>query len=317
MRATVRAWPSLEPKVHERMRLLLGDPIGQRSFTSRLNNDGSPLQVCISADQAVTSAYLIADPGSDAPDATAHHSRGLACVDRVTSDESYGATRHAIARSIRMNLPGDPATADELTLGTIWLGLPIQGPGVTVYLNAAWGPRAAQWDRVSAWLKAEGVPAVLSQTTIDRLRPIARPAAVGLDVVPGKPVRLKVYFRLAQPAKLSTFGDPAWTSEAVCAFLQKTIRGRQIPPSGLTFCAEFLPEAKDLAGVKVDVCAHCLHYAIRDWVRILSGTAWALGTRPFQIASWNSGQDTEIAVVGVGRRAEGAIRCNLYLKECT
>jgi hypothetical protein len=312
-----QAWPSLEPKMHERMRLVLGESVARRSFTSRLNNDGSPLQVCISAGQAAISVYLIADPGSDAPDVTTHHARGLACIDRVTSGESYRAARHAIARGIAMNLPGDPAAADGLTLGTIWLGLPIQGPGVTVYLNAAWGATAAQWERVSAWLKAEGVPAVLSQTTIDRLRTIARPAAVGLDFVPGRPLRLKVYFRLAKSAKLSTFGDPAWTSEAVCAFLQETIRGQRISPSGLTFCAEFLPEATDLAGVKVDVCAHCLGYDTRDWGRILSGTARALGTRPFQIASWNSGRDTEIAVVGVGRRFEGAIRCNLYLKECT
>jgi hypothetical protein len=314
VRAMAQAWPALAPVLHQRTRLLLGDLDDRRSFASRLNNDGSPLQICISAGPTATAAHLIADPGSDEPDASAHHARGMACVLGVTSGQTDDMGRDAVARCIAMNLPADPAAAGELAVGTIWLGLPIQGPGLTVYLNAAWGARAAQWERVAAWLHAEGVPAALSQSAIGTLRPIARPVSIGLDVLSGAPLRLKVYFRLTRAVKLDAFSDPAWTSEAVLDFLQETVRDRRLPPSGLVFCAEFLRDAAHLVGIKVDVCAHCLRYDVRDWVHVLPRISGALGTLPFQMACWAAGQDAEIAVVGVGRRIDGEVRCNLYLK---
>jgi hypothetical protein len=312
VQAMSRAWPSLEITLPQRMWLLLGDHPDWDSFKSGLNNDGSPLQICISAGPTTTVAHLIADPGSEAPSPAGHHARGLACLHSVMSCQSDGPGRETVARCVAMNLPTHPA--DELAVGTIWLGLPIQGPGLTVYLNAAWGGQDASWGRTSAWLHAEGVAAAVSDPTIARLRTVARPVSVGLDVLPNAAPRLKVYFRLTRSARLDEFGDPAWTSDAMLAFLKEIIRGQRIRMSGLVFCVEFTSNAAHVAGVKVDVCAHCLDYEAADWPPILARTARALGTRPLQTVAWSTGQDAEIAVIGVGCRIDGAVRCNLYFK---
>src|SRR5205807_10041448 len=65
--ALERARPDLARDARE-WAVILGAVPRERPFTSRLNNDGSPLQVCVTERSGRQRVHLLADPGSDASD---------------------------------------------------------------------------------------------------------------------------------------------------------------------------------------------------------------------------------------------------------
>lgn len=282
------------------------------AFTSVLNSDGSPLQLCLSVDVQALNSTLVADPGSDQDTALGHHRHGMAALWRAAASTVDQAAQDRLTQACEWLLPDDVSSYPELAVGTLWLGLPLDGPGLGLYLNGAWGDGQTRWDRVFGWLLAQGVPEEASLASVTALRQLAHVSSVGVDTATGGYVRLKVYFRLDRLAPLADFGAALWAVPLIKDFLFEVVGDRQIPSAGLVFCVSFLPGQAEVVDVKVDVCGHCLGDQV-DW-HCLDRVADLVGTRQVDWSAWDLGRATQVAFLGLGSRRDGSARWNVYLK---
>jgi hypothetical protein len=282
-----------------------------RPFASRLNGDGSPLQVCITRSAEREQVHLVVDPGSEERSSLDHHRQGMAILARCASQLVDSSGRATIRRLVRDLLPVDVAAAPGLAAGTVWLGVPLTGHGLAVYLNSAWGREEERWDRLDAWLANEGVGAGARARSIGALRRVARLASVGVDLAAGGPTRLKAYFRLTEPAALSAFGDDLWRTPLLASFLEAVIGDRRFPARGLVFSVAFTAGAEHPVDVKVDVCGHCLG---RGPAAAAVARACAAGVPLPRLDAWQIADEVDMAFVGAGCSADGKVRCNVYLK---
>jgi hypothetical protein len=290
-----------------------GETRYDRPFASRLNNDGSPLQVCLTARSGRRAVHLVLDPGSDAFDAQEHHARGVCALERAAARQLSATARDGVLRLIAETLPLDVRAVPALSVGTLWLGMPLLGGGLAVYVNGAWGEEHEQWERIDGWLEAAGVSRRARAPSLRALRGRARVASIGMDIAPDGACRLKVYFRLRVAAPLGTLGDPLWTHDALVRFLTLGVGERPISAQGLVFCLAFEHAAAHPVDVKVDICGHCLAPRA-DVDEVLRRTANAPGVQVPQLRPWRGRPDVEVAFIGMGASADGTIRCNVYLK---
>ncbi|WP_345525226.1 hypothetical protein [Nocardioides endophyticus] len=269
--------------------------------------------MCVSVDADRRTTALVADPGSDQATAVAHHRHGMAALSRLSRRTFDGATRARATEVCRALLPTDVGAYPELAVGTVWLGVPLQDDGLGVYLNGAWGGALARWNRVTRWLTEEGVPSEAWTTPIAALCGHAHVSSLAVDIDRSGRSRLKVYFRLDRPIPLTAFGAGLWSSSLLAAFLDEVAGNRWLPRSGLVFCMSFAAGRSRLTDVKVDVCGHCMGEDT-DWPQCLDRVAAIAGTARVPWVPWELGRSTEVAFLGMGCRADGSTRWNLYLR---
>jgi hypothetical protein len=159
-----------------------GDPF-ERSW-STLNNDGSPLQLCVSASQSERTVRLLGDP-------TAQMSERAYADEVGRLERAREALRYLFQscgslpllsigeRILHTVLPTDSAEMARMA-GPLWLAAGLDRQGVAVYVNARSGTLEEQWDRVVECLKSIA-PSDEGTRTIDCIRSVARPASVGLE----------------------------------------------------------------------------------------------------------------------------------------
>lgn len=303
-------------------------------FRSSLNADGSPLQVCLSMPPGGSglggtssagghpsggtspggmSVVLVADPGSEEPDGAQHHARGMRAMAGAADAQVGSASRGRLADMCQQLLPADIAGCPELAVGTMWLGIPLDGPGIGVYLNGAWGDGPARWGRVSRWLSSQGVPAQAWSGSLDAVSRAAHVSSVGVDLAADGGQRLKVYFRLDRPTALADLGVDLLTDPSLLAFLAEVVGDTRLPLAGIVLCMSFNPGAGRVVDVKADVCGHCLGQR-PDWPARLDRLAVLMGSPPVDWEAWELGRRTQVAFLGTGVRLGGGARWNVYLK---
>jgi hypothetical protein len=237
----------------------------------------------------------------------------MAALWRAAGSTVDQAARDQLVEACQWLLPDDVSSYPELAVGTLWLGLPLGGPGLGLYLNGAWGNGQARWDRVARWLLAQGVHEEASSASVTALRELAHVSSVGVDTATGGYTRLKVYFRLDRLAPLADFGATLWTRPLIGEFLVEVVGDRRMSAAGLVFCVSFEPGKAEAVDVKVDVCGHCLGDQV-DWPLCLERVADLVGTRQVDWSAWDLGRSTQGAFLGLGCRLDGSARWNVYLK---
>ena len=251
------------------------------------------------------------DPASDVIDAARRHAEGLRALRLTLSRQVPPGARARVWRLLKDALPADVATSPGLSVGTLWLGIPLDSPGLAVYVNGAWGDLHDQWDRVEASLRGQGVR--------DDVRAMLRPlrthalASLGIEITPNGGCRVKVYFRLIAPRPLVGLGASLWTNDALIRVLDVGIGHRDIPSRGMVLSLGFDPSTPRPVDAKIDVCGHCLSRpGERD--AVISRTARAFGDSGPPLGDWRTGVDVELAFIGAGASADGSTRWNVYFK---
>ncbi|MCU1432282.1 MAG: hypothetical protein JWP95_1387, partial [Actinotalea sp.] len=169
---------------------------------SALNNNGDPLQVCISVAPDRSGVRIIADPATDEADPAARRQRSRSAMERLLIDAALPVA--PFRRMLEMVQPDEAADSWDPAVGESWLAAPVAGTGLAVYGNGAWGPPEVVWPRVLRWLRtdlAAGAGAGAG-AGVERVERAARagyvtPAAVGLETDRRGSRRVKVYVRLA------------------------------------------------------------------------------------------------------------------------
>ena len=317
--AAAQAGTSVEV-MSELARELLGDagwPAGPSS--SELNNDGSPLQACVSCSARGIGVRLIADPCVGAADMEARVAGSLGVLERLLQRKRGSGLEHACGETIRLGIPA-AGRRSELPAGALWLAAGATEPGAALYVTCAWGEPAARWARVDAWLDAVLGDGRSARHALSQLREHAQPVSLGIEGLrtpkgaAGPGIRAKLYARLERPVVLARLGLAPLCDPSIVRFLTAVIGNGAVRSSGLLLCASFCTASGRLAGVKLDLCAHCLPRAPAAWSTTITALARASSLPVPAVLPAVLDGSVEVALLGMGVDGEGRPRLNVYLK---
>jgi hypothetical protein len=311
------AWAPLVALAGARAELvdrLLGTPWrGPGPARSILDNDGVPLQLCVSTGPAHRAVRLIGDPWTAVLDPAERAAASVASAAAVVRAAGAASLVPFVDTTIAHALPTGAERA-ALRHGAVWLAAAVDGtPGAAVYTTLEWERRAARWSRVHAWLDAILPIGMHAQRRLAALRDVATPVSAAIEGRAPADARAKVYVRLVEPRRLAELGVDELAAPAIVDFVAAATGGATLPSTGLVISLGFSLGTGELADVKADVCGHCVARPPAKWARWLSERTAALGVRPFDV---DLGADPalDVAFVGVGRSVAGEPRCNLYVR---
>lgn len=287
----------------------------QPIYNSQLNNDGSPLQLCITAAQQGQSLRILGDPSSDIVDTKIRHSKALLALHNIMNASADASLNRAIETTLDSNLPRDTKSYHALRRGTMWLGAPIGAMGIAVYLNGRWGTASQQWERVIQWLN-KSIPVHASRVAaLAKLRNCAVVASMGLEGSDDKNLRYKIYFRLSGTVDLAELGIDLLQSEPILKFLELTLADHEISRHGVVFCIGLSAATGEIVDAKIDLCGHCLAPVVDDWTALMETLTYQINL-PLQntLKLAVQQQFADIAFLGCGVKNDGSVRLNLYLK---
>lgn len=288
------------------------DPAGWRST---LNNDGSPIQICLGLrpGAAGPTVRLIADPhlgGRDAPSRSRQSRRALAQL-----AEWHAPDMASLCTSVLEHMAPSGCGIPYLRVGgDAWLAAAIDGRGVAIYATARWGDPASRWARALAWLTDLSPAAAQAAATLTELARHSTLISVGVEGSNAGDARAKFYWRPDGSAPLSGLGVSLLTHEALPAFLSDATEGMPTPVSAIVGSVGVNVATGSLADVKLDLCSHCVPRSRPDWARRIDGYARRHGMTAPPFMALEPDAPIEIAFVGLGIDRDWQPRLNIYLK---
>jgi hypothetical protein len=280
-------------------------PVAQRKpQDSALNNDGSPLQVCVTYGEQGRRWRLLGDPAAGVQPGETR--LGLA---RQALALTLQATRSTELSEVCGTMLAMAVPAQGLEAGTLWLAGGLEG-GAAVYANLRWGVAAERWADVRRWLRAALPDPAAALAVVDRLEPVAQVASIGIEGSGLRNARVKLYWRLRQQATFSTMGLPPFWSAEAGRLAEAVNEGDGVPLSGLVMSASYRMADGSPADVKLDFCAHCLSRTAKEWAAMLRKGVM----RDEAVARGVERGVAEVAFLGVGVSDHGGLRANVYLK---
>ena len=282
---------------------------------SDLNNDGSPWQVCLSADAEQIKLRLITDPASALlePELRLAASREiLEKTLRFSKAESLQPQCDQLFQAVLHHHPGIDLTS--FYRGFCWIGASPSEPGVALYLDTFPLGTMSAWDMIEQWLSHVLPDATEAKQLIENLRIYAIPASVGLEAVSPQNGRAKIYWRLKQPVPLSSLSIAPLQRPEIAQFLAMVIEKREMRLEGTVFCTGFDLLTGCLTDAKIDLCAHCLPRPAEEWSTLVDHlTSTFHIQKPAIRKTLNSGQ-TSMAFIGMRVPVNGSPKLNVYLK---
>lgn len=279
---------------------------------SILNNDGSPLQACVSCSPRGIGVRLIADPCLGASDMETRVAGSVDVLERLLGRTGSRELSRSCRDTIAIGVP-PVGRRTELRAGALWLAA---GParGAALYVTCAWGAIGERWARVDTWLDAVLADSRQAKRALAELRLHAHPVSLGLEGSGGAELRAKVYVRLEQLVPLAALGLEPLVHPALAHFLITVIGERGMPSRGLLLCVSFRVDTGRLADVKIDLCAHCVERDPRQWSTTITELAQASSLPVPRVLRAVVDEAVEVALVGLGVDHRGRPRLNVYLK---
>jgi hypothetical protein len=281
---------------------------------SCLNNDGTPIQPCLTADRRTTGFRIVCDPGADRPDTEARFAATRNAVRQALDRTSASALAVLCETTIDSLIPACPERRAVYRNGFAWLAASPGRPGLALYCELAPQALDADWLAVRNWLTRvlpDGAPAA---AIVDRLSQFCVAASAGIEGVTPESARAKIYFRLKEPTALSELGVHLLAAEPMTRFIRMAMGSREVDLDGLVMSVSFNTKTGELADAKADLCGHCLTHGAPHWIEILRGICDSFGLRALDLGPVAAGSDLEIAFVGMGLTADLSPRLNVYLK---
>ncbi len=291
--------------------LLAGTRLPRRGY-STLNNDGDPLQLCLSFTRKGCRVRMIGDPGSTVVDPIARHATARQALAFTLNAGAASSLAPVCETTLRITLPEDREGLSTLSGGGLWLGAALGQPGCAVYTTARWGPIRDRWPRTNHWLTSTLPDTGPASIMLDRLAGSTQVVSTGIEGNTIADARAKLYWRLGGVTDPGMPGIPAFMAEVIATFLSVAAGAEVIRRTGILFSAGFSLSCGAMADIKVDLCAHCLKRSHVQWQRVFESLS-----RTFGLPAIVLPPGLDMAFVGLGINARGAVRLNVYLKRQT
>jgi hypothetical protein len=280
-------------------------------WRSTLNNDGFPLQACVTASDSTGGVRLLADPASAEVDPVRRLRRGFDALTRLSRAVRDPAAPDAFARAVEDSLP-PLAVLPALPAGALWIGCDRGGRGIAAYVTMRWGATSERWARALAWTtRWVGRAAAASLAALPEATDLV---SVGVEGRSGAPPRAKLYFRLQTRCPLTTLGIPFFCEPWMVHFLGVALDDFALRRSGLVLSVSGDFWSDRVNGGKIDICAHCTPRTPTEWATCLGGLARDLGLEHTLLDPTRLCSCLVPAFVGLGIGSNSARRLNVYLK---
>ena len=285
-----------------------------RGGVSILNNDGAPLQVCLSASQDGVSTRLIADPAWNLGVPAERLAASRAILEQALGQSGSEGLRPLCQGLFRTLLPTEERALNQFTVGFFWIGVGVGKPGLALYLDAKPYGVQAGWDLANRWLESVLPDASVSRPLIQQLSPHGNLASIGFEGVSPQAARAKLYWRLKQPTQLDQLGIELLGDRAFSVFLTNAIGRRRMNLSGTVMSLGFDLTTGKVKDTKIDLCGHCLPQSTRQWVDLLDHLCDEFSLPYFPVREDILQSRCEVAFIGLGVDDRRRYRLNLYLK---
>ena len=299
----------------ERLAALLVGTLHKGPWNSTLNNDGSPVQVCVTQAQAHSqpAVRLIADPAAGIVNIKDRYERAGKVSREVR--HSHGPGMQSFCDSlVEGMLPVDAARRATVPGAGVWIAADLSGKGLALYTTAKWETVEKRWARARRWLKDILPETTVADGVVDSLS--SRTVLVSACVEGATPgtANAKLYWRIEGPTPLDALGIPLIANPMVSEFLSLVIENRRIPRKGILVSVGFHVGSGGLSGVKFDICGHCVNRTPADWTHVLQ--RWAAHHEVACLPEDYSAllEAAELAFIGLGLDVDAKPRLNVYLK---
>lgn len=286
---------------------------GERARRSTLNNDGSPVQTCVTVGARGRHVRLLVDPASTETCPTRRFGRAQAALRNLVISSPEPDLGQLIPRILAGCLPASEELALHLSsCGAIWVGSDIRRRGFAAYVSARWGPRESRWRRTLRWLSEVAGSRV--HRLLQPLASLADVASVGVDGYRRSNLRAKIYFRLTAAHPLEQLPPPLFAEQPARRFLKLALSNHSIRRTGLVLSVSVGLPSGELLGCKIDICAHCTPRIPAGWVTLLDDLVSEFELGDLGVRDALVERRVEPAFVGFGIGANGSHHLNLYVK---
>ncbi len=292
---------------------LLGLPMARLESTtpySSLNNNGSPLQVCISYREAAQQVRLIVDPDAVTPISSIRLSKAKKVLEsHLQRSEADSLFAVWLRDSVNHWIPDD---CHERTLasGYFWLGTDLEQRGTALYLSPHWQSTETQWRHLTQWLNYFGID---PKGVVKNLGQHARLASIALEGRSSTESKLKVYWRLGSEFNLADQPHPLFQDKKIKSFLQHSIGSKSLSTNGLLLSMCWNLSSCEIEEVKIDICGHCLNHKPSEWQALLGRLSKCFGfSSPITAPYFSVGAD--IAFISLALDVSRKSRFNIYWK---
>jgi len=284
---------------------------------SMLNNDGLPLQVCLSSSTEKVSVRLIGDPCTGVADTVERLRQSIRRLhDVICWTKSQGLARY-YALTVERTLPTDRRQRGNLQYGGLWLAMGVrQGEGMALYTTLDWAEVSlrARWRYAQEWLESILPAGSRAAEQLGVLPLLAWPVSVGLEGSSDADAVAKVYARLKEPVSLGNLGLDSFPLPEFAGFSERILAGRTLPDTGMLISVGFAVASGQLISTKLDICGHCVPRSPKEWQDTILQIARELDVRPILVDRLLTEQPVEVAFIGLGQNVPSSYRVNLYLK---
>jgi hypothetical protein len=295
--------------------LALGDATeGVRPGASCLNNDGVPLQLCLSTDHRGTVLRVIGDPGAGLDEPERRHQCARETLCRCLEAHGLRALSRLAETTYDMVIPSNAEGRSAYRQGFVWIAMSPDQSGVAAYFEMAPHGREQGWDVTRKWLDSTLSSSRKADQAIAGLRELCSVASVGFEGSAPQNVRAKVYFRLTRPQSLDVLGLELLKTVEMRDFLGIAMGEYGVDCQGLVMSIGFNVATGDLVDIKVDLCGHCLSYDPAGWLDVLQRLSRRFGLSLPSLDAALTSHDCAVAFVGLGLDTARKPRLNVYLK---
>jgi hypothetical protein len=284
---------------------------------SRLNNDGNPLQLCLSSGARGTVLKVIGDPGAQLPELESRYRSTRAAVRTCLKDAGAGTLLALAERTLDCLLPDSAQARAPYRHGFAWIGVSPDQPGAAFYAEMAPLGQHGGWDSASVWLAGILPDDRAAQAAIAALRTRCVVASAGLEGSTPQDARAKIYFRLSTPMALAALGIDLLATAEVRDFLTIAMEQFAVDRDGLVLSIGFSLASGAVADVKVDLCGHCLRHDGAGWNALLARLAARFALARAPIDALLADGECAVAFIGFGLDAKLSPRLNVYLNAAT
>ncbi|RYD96629.1 MAG: hypothetical protein EOP50_06450 [Sphingobacteriales bacterium] len=281
---------------------------------SCLNNDGAPLQLCLTSSTKGVALRVIGDPGAQHGCPEMRYDSSLHTLRHFVEASGSGALKDVAEKTIAALLPPTPTGRAAYKQGFAWIGVSPEQPGIAFYLEMAPLGRSKGWDAVKNWLTA-----ILPQTgnamaIVQQLQKHCIVASAGLEGSTPENTRAKIYFRISDQTAIADLGIDLLASDAMQEFLSIATAQYEVDGQGLVMSVGFNLQTGALVDAKADLCGHCLRYTTSEWNAVIGKV-----TNQFSLTSIDTNPilgsgEYAVAFIGFGLTTDGKPRLNVYVK---
>ncbi|MGH1386568.1 prenyltransferase/squalene oxidase repeat-containing protein [Kordia sp.] len=282
---------------------------------SELNNDGSPLQVCLSSNSKKVKIRLIADPVSEIFDPKERIEASKEVLTEIlTQTKTSSLAAYCEYLFDEVLTYKTVFSINDFYRGACWIGASPDQPGVALYLDTRPLGREGGWDMARKWLTKVLPNTSESEKVLEALEKYAVTASIGLEALNPETGRAKIYWRLKQATLLSNLGASPLNSPQIIKFLSKVIGNAEMKLSGTVFSIGFDLKTGNLEDAKVDLCGHCIRKSNADWIDVINSLTNENELQKIGIETALNSNENEVAFLGMGVTTTNETRINVYLK---